>query len=212
MSKWKDSEKEIIKAIVKYDGKAKSLAEVLNNSKLLEKRGIGIVQHGEKNMIFLRKDLYDDWFHNDGLGYIAELLSLIDTLVKQKYLVMIPFCTEDTLVIGAEESRWYKPEYIAVNKDEFICVDDHYENWLDAEGQQLYWPYVFTEKELPIGNTFNMAFSVSQELKELVKHKFRSEEERRFRKQQLLTWISIGVTAFIGIAGLIIAIIGIYMR
>ena len=211
MSEWKDSEKEIIKAIVKYDGKAKSLAEVLNKSKLLEKRGIGIVQHGEKNMIFLKNSLYDDTETN-GLGYVAELLSLIDTLIKQKYLVMIPFYPECTLVIGAEESKWHTLEYISVNKNELICVNDHYEDWLDAEGQQLYWPYVFTEKELPIGNTFNMAFSVSQELKELVKHKFRSEEERRFRKQQLLTWISIGVTAFIGIAGLIIAIIGIYMR
>lgn len=211
MSEWKDSEKEIIKAIVKYDGKAKSLAEVLNKSKLLEKRGIGIVQHGEKNMIFLKNSLYDDTETN-GLGYVAELLSLTDTLIKQKYLVMIPFCTEDTLVIGAEESRWDTLDYISVNKDELICVADHYVNWLDAKGQQLYWPHVFTEKELPIGNTFNIAFSVSQELKELVKHKFRSEEERRFRKQQLLTWISIGVTAFIGIAGLIIAIIGIYMR
>lgn len=212
MSKWKESEKEILKAIVKYKGKEPTLAKVFNKSKLLEKRGVGIVQYGGNNIIFLNRDIYDDWEDTEGMGYVAELLSLIDTLINQKYLVMIPFCTDDTLVIGAEESRWYKPEYISVNKNEFICVDDHYENWLDAEGQQLYWPYVFSEKELPIGDTFNMAFSVSQELKELVKHKFKSEEERRFRKQQLLTWISIGVTAFIGIAGLIIAIIGIYMR
>ena len=60
MSKWKESEKEILRAIVKYDGKAESLAEVLNKSKLLEKRGIGIVQHGEKNMIFLKNTMYDD--------------------------------------------------------------------------------------------------------------------------------------------------------
>ena len=33
---FKKTEKEIIKAIVKYDGKAKSLAEVFNKSKLLE--------------------------------------------------------------------------------------------------------------------------------------------------------------------------------
>ena len=212
MNKWKESEKEIIRAIVKCDGKAKSLAEVLNKSKLLEKRGIGIVQHGGKNMIFLKNSLYDDDTETKGLGYVAELLSLIDTLIKQKYLVMIPFCSGNTLVIGAEESRWDTLDYISVNKNELICVADHHENWLDAKGQQLYWSSVFTEKGLPMGDIFNIAFSVSQELKELVKHKFRSEEERRFRKQQLLTWISIGVTAFIGIAGLIIAIIGIYMR
>ena len=200
---FKKTEKEIIKAIVKYDGKAKSLAEVFNKSQLLEKKGIGIVQYGGKNMVFLRKDLYDDWFHNDGLGYIAELLSLIDTLIKQKYLVMIPFCTEETLVIGAQESRWQKPEVILVNGNEYICVADRMENWFSATREQKYWPCAYSERELPIGNTFNMAFSVSQELRELVKHNFKSEEEVRFIKQQRLTWISIAVAAAIGLLGII---------
>ena len=81
------TEKEFISAITTYEGKAKSLAEVLNKSKLLERRGIGIVQYGGKNIIFLRKDLYDDWFHNDGLGYVVELLSLIDTLIKRGSII-----------------------------------------------------------------------------------------------------------------------------
>lgn len=200
---FKKTEKEIIKAIVKYDGKAKSLAEVFNMSKLLEKKGIGIVQYGGKNMVFLRKDLYDDVFHNDGLGYIAELLSLIDTLIKQKYLVMIPFCTEDTLVIGATDAKWSKIDVMSVNRVEHICVADRYVDWVDANGRQKYWPYVYSERELPMGNTFNMAFSVSQELRELVKHNFKSEEEVRFIKQQLLTWISIAVAIAIGLLGII---------
>lgn len=200
---YKKTEKEIIKAIVQYDGKAKSLAEVLNKSKLLEKRGIGIVQYGGNNIIFLDKDRYDDWEDTEGMGYVAELLSLIDTLIKQKYLVMIPFCTDDTLVIGAEESKWSRPDVIVVNGVEQICVAERYENWFDAKGEQKYWPHVFSERELPIGNTFNMAFAVSQELRELVKHHFKSEEEVRFRKQQWLTWISIAVAAAIGILGII---------
>lgn len=204
---YKKTEKEIIKAIVKYKGKERTLAKVLNESKLLEKRGIGIVQHGEKNMIFLKNTMFDDDTETNGLGYVAELLSLTDTLIKQKYLVMIPFCTEDTLVIGAEESRWDTLDYISVNKDELICVADHYVNWLDAKGQQLYWPHVFTERELPIGGIFNMAFSVSQELKELVKHKFRSEEDRRFRKQQIATWMSIFLAFAIGLASIIVALV-----
>lgn len=200
---YKKTEKEIIKAIVQYDGKAKSLAEVLNKSKLLEKRGIGIVQYGGNNIIFLDKDRYDDWEDTEGMGYVAELLSLIDTLIKQKYLVMIPFCTDDTLVIGAEESKWSRPDVIVVNGIEQICVAERYEIWLDAKGEPKYWPHVFPERELPIGNTFNMVFSVSQELRELVKHHFKSEEEVRFRKQQWLTWISIAVAAAIGILGII---------
>lgn len=199
---FKNTEKEIIKAIVKYEGQAKSLAEVLNKSKLLEKKGIGIVQYGGKNMIFLKKEVYDDWFHNDGLGYVAELLSLIDTLAKRKYIVLIPFCTNHTLVIGTENAKWLKPEVISVNGNEFICLEDRCENWLDSSGGQKYWPCKYTERELPIGNTFYTAFSVSQELRELVKHDFKTEEEIRFRKQQRLTWISIILATLIGLLGI----------
>lgn len=49
------TEKEFISAIITYEGKAKSLAEVLNKSKLLEKKGIGIVQYGGKNIVFFEE-------------------------------------------------------------------------------------------------------------------------------------------------------------
>ena len=118
------ADKEFIRAIVKYDGKAQSLADVLNKSRLLEKRGIGIVQHYDKNIIFLRKDIYEEWFDRNGLGYVVGLLSLIDTLIKKKYITMIPFVTDDILVIGAKESKWLRPEFISVNDNEVICLAD----------------------------------------------------------------------------------------
>lgn len=40
---FKNTEKEIIKAIVKYGDKMNSMAQVINESQLLEKRGIVIV-------------------------------------------------------------------------------------------------------------------------------------------------------------------------
>ena len=49
------TEKEFISAITTYEGKAKSLAEVLNKSKLLERRGIGIIQYGGKNINFFEE-------------------------------------------------------------------------------------------------------------------------------------------------------------
>ena len=53
---FKKTEKEIIKAIVKYGGEVKSLVDVLNRSQLLEKRGIAIVpQNSLINYIFLHK-------------------------------------------------------------------------------------------------------------------------------------------------------------
>lgn len=197
------TDKEFIRAIVKYDGKAQSLADVLNKSRLLEKRGIGIVQHYDKNIIFLRKDIYEEWFDRNGLGYVVELLSLIDTLIKKKYITMIPFITDDILVIGAKESKWFRREIISVNDNEAICVADRNENWFDASDPQKYWPCTFADDELHIGNIFNVAFSVNEELRTLVKNNFKSEEEIRFIKQQRLTWISIAVAAVLGILGII---------
>lgn len=196
------TEKEFISAIITYEGKAKSLAEVLNKSKLLEKKGIGIVQYEGKNIIFLRKDLYDDWFHNDGLGYVVELLSLIDTLIKKKYIIMIPFCTDNILMVGAD-ACWLRPEVMSVNGNQFVTLTYRNENGLDSFGNQLYWPCKYTEQELPMGNLFHCAFSVSEELRELVKNNFRSEDEIRFRKQQCLTWVSIIAATLIGILGII---------
>ena len=54
---------------------------------------------------------------------------------------------------------------------------------------------------MPISKTLTAWFSVSQELKDLVKHGFKTEEQRRFSKQQWLTWISILVALSIGILG-----------
>lgn len=195
------TDKEFIRAIVKYDGKAQSLADVLNKSRLLEKRGIGIVQHCGKNIIFLRKDIYEEWFDRNGLGYVVGLLSLIDTLIKKKYITMIPFVTDDILVIGAKESKRHRPEFISVNGNETIWLADRNENWFDASNYQKYWPCKFTDNELNIGDIFNVAFSVSEELRTLVKNNFKSAEEIRFSKQQWATWISITVAIAIGLFG-----------
>lgn len=197
------TDKEFIRSIVEYDGKAQSLADVLNNSRLLEKRGIGIVRHCGKNIIFLRKDIYEEWFNRNGLGYVAGLLSLIDTLIKKKYITMIPFVTDDILVIGAKESKWLRPDFISVNDNEVICLTDRNENWFDASNPQKYWPCTFTDDDLHIGNIFNVAFSVNEELRTLVKNDFKSEEEIRFKKQQWATWFSIAMAFVIGLLGII---------
>lgn len=197
------TDKEFIRAIVKYDGKAQSLADILNKSRLLEKRGIGIVQHCGKNIIFLRKDIYEEWFDRNGLGYVVGLLSLIDTLIKKKYITMIPFVTDDILVIGAKESKWLRPEFISVNGNETIWLADRNENWFDASNPQKYWPCKFTDDDLHIENIFNVAFSVNEELRTLVKNNFKSAEEIRFLKQQWATWISITVAFGFGLLGII---------
>lgn len=159
--------------------------------------------HCGKNIIFLRKDIYEEWFDRNGLGYVEELLSLIDTLIKEKYIKLVSSVTDNILVVGAKKSRMVCLDFISVNDNETICLADRNENWFDAYNHQMYWPCKFTDDELHIGSIFNVAFSVNEELRTLVKNNFKSAEEIRFIKQQRLTWISIAVAAVLGLLGII---------
>jgi hypothetical protein len=208
---YKSTEKEIIKAIVKYSEKSNSLADVINKSHLFEKRGVAIVRKDGNNIVYLRNDKYDMESEHIGLGYIAEFLSLVDTLIKQRHLVMIPCQKSNTFVYGAEQNKWLQLDELLVNQNERIRFGWQ-EGWYNAAGQQIYWSQTFTDNELYIGNKFNLAFSISQELKDLVKNKFKNEEEIRFEKQQRLTWISIIVAGIIGLASFVIGVIGLYIR
>lgn len=199
---FKNTEKEILKAIVKYgDGKS-SLAEVLHKSKLLEERGIAIINECNQNFVFLDKAKYDDMFENIAFGYIAEMTTLIDLLIKQRYIVMIPYASCYTHCIGVYGFRGIKPDLYVTNDNELICLADRQVDWFDINRQQKYWPFHFTEKEMPLAHFFNCPFSPSEELKDLVKHNFRSPEERRYRTQVMLTWISIFVALIIGLLGI----------
>lgn len=208
---YKSTEKEIIKAIVKYSEKSNSLADVINKSHLFEKRGVAIVRKDGNNIVYLRNDKYDMESEHIGLGYIAEFLSLVDTLIKQRHLVMIPCQKSNTFVYGAEQNKWLQLDELLVNQNERIRFGWQ-EGWYNAAGQQIYWSQTFTDNELYIGNKFDFAFSISQELKDLVKNKFKNEEQIRFEKQQRLTWISIIVAGIIGLASLVIGVIGLYIR
>ena len=203
---FKKTEKEIIRTIVKYGGDVKSLADVINKSHLLEKRGIAIIPDN-KHLIYLKKSFYPDWDDKEAFGYIADLVSLISYLIDNRLLITIPFRESQPLVIGKEKAEWGRQGGIVINDGEgFITADHEFFNWYE-NNEQAYWPCTCSEEFMPISKTLTFWYSVSQELKDLVKHGFKTEEQWRFHKQQRLTWISIIVTGFIGLAGLIIAII-----
>lgn len=199
---FKKTEKEIIKAIVEYGGDVKSLADVLNKSHLLENRGIAIIPDN-RNLIYLKKTIYQDWEDKEAFGYIADMVSLISFLIENRLLITIPFRDSQPLVIGKEIAKWGGKGGIVINDGEgFIVADNNFFNWYE-NNQQAYWPCTCSEEFMPISKTLTSWISVSQELKDLVKHNFKSEEQRRFLKQQWLTWISIAVALLIGILGVL---------
>lgn len=201
---FKKSEKEIIKAIVKYGGDDdKSLAEVLNASKLLENKGIAIISQSSRNYVFLDKKAYDYEESNKAFGYIAEIMSLVSMLIENRLIVPITFASSYTYEIGVEGFRGIKPDLYTTNAGEIICLEDRNVNWFDGNNQQKCWPFHFEEKQMPLMHFFRFPFSVSQELKDMVKHNFKSEEQIRFEKQQLLTRISIVVAIILGLLGIV---------
>jgi hypothetical protein len=210
---FKKTEKEIIKAIVKYGDEKNSMAQVINKSQLLEKRGIVIAfgAHGTNcSYVFYNKDKYD-YDDNKALGYISEMLSLIHVLIMNRLITLIPVNARGADVIGRRKYKLSRPGWIEL-EDAMIDVDSNKGNWFDHNQQQTYWPNRYSEQDLPTSQLLDCWFTVSQELKDLVKNDFKTEDQIRFEKQQRLTWISIAVTGFIGFAGLVIAIIGIFIR
>ena len=200
---FKKSEKEIIKAIVKYGGEGdKSLAEVLNACKLLEKKGIAVISQSSRNYVFLDKKKYDYEESNKAFGYIAEIMSLVSMLIENRLIVPITFATSFTYEIGVDGFKGIKPDIYTTNTGEIICLTDGNVNWFDGDNQQKCWPYHFTEKQMPMMHFFRFPFSVSQELRNLVKNNFKSEEQMRFEKQQRLTRVSIIVAIILGLLGI----------
>lgn len=207
---FKKTEKEIIKTIVKYGGDVNSLADVINKSHLLEKRGIAIIPNN-KHIIYLKKTMYEDWDDKEALGYIADFVSLINYLIENRYIVTIPFRESIPLVIGKERSE-YGRNCILINGGEGVIIaDKEFFNWYE-NNKQAYWPCTVSEEYMPISKTMTSWFTVSQELKDLVKHNFKTEEERRFSKQQWATWISIIIASIIGLSSLIVGVVGILIR
>lgn len=84
--KYKKTEKEIIKALVKYEGKTRTIADALTQSKVLECHGVVIVPNGHDFFAFFDKKLYHDW---DNIGYLAEFLSVIDSLITSRNILLI---------------------------------------------------------------------------------------------------------------------------
>jgi len=199
---FKKSEKEIIKAIVKYGEKDNSMAKVLNKSQLLEKKGIVIAFASGRNYVFRDKKKYD-WEDAKAISYVAELISLIRFLVDNRLITILPINLREAHVLGRQQARLARPGYTEVD-DAILEVDSNMGNWIDkATNEQTYWPSCYEERVLPISTYLECWFSVSQELRDLVDNNFKSEEQIRFEKQQLLTRVSIIVAIILGLLGIV---------
>ena len=203
---FKKFEKEFIKAIVKYGDDAESLADAINKSRLLEKIGWNIVVSDDgKYYLCYRQDKYDYNDEQKVRGYLAEFLTLLNKLYSERLLIAYPSSHNNPLVIGKENVTRYRIDINSVdNGKEYIVLSQMGFGWYDKNKNTLYYWDDCTEMIRPLENNLFSAYHVSQELKDLIQNDFKSEEEIRFNKQQLLTWISIAIAIIIGLLGIFI--------
>ena len=108
-------------------------------------------------------------------------------------------------VIGKKQAEYIKLNIILVDGKDYIVTEGiDGPNYFNSNKQQAYWPNTFPDNhfKFPVSK-LAYSYSISQELKELVKHNFKSEEEIRFSKQQFVAWFAIGVSLLLGILGVI---------
>ena len=99
-----------------------------------------------------------------------ELLSLLETLIEKKLIVIIPLNESNPPVIGKRNSEKQTSELISVdNGKEKITLGYKNVNWCDANGRQIYWTIHCAESKIPINKNLTYWFTVSQELKNLEK-------------------------------------------
>lgn len=203
---FKKADKELIKALVKYSGDAESLADAINKSHLLEKRGWNIVvSDDEKYYLFYRQDKYGYEDEQKVREYLVELLNLLYKLYSERLLIAFPSSHNRPLVIGKENVTRYHIDVNSVdNGTEYIVLSRMGFGWYDKNRESLYCWDECTEMVCPFRKQLFSAYHVSQNLIDLVQNDFKSEEEIRFKKQQWLTWISIAVALVIGLLGLFI--------
>lgn len=203
--KFSKEEKEIIETIIKYEDSCNNIATAFNASGLLEKRGIAIVDAGGVTLAFFSQEKYPDFFPSGKSPYMSLLLNLIERLVQNGSIICGDSADADPLVIGAKSSRWEKRNALSVNDTEAIILEGPYKGWYDKTTRQmLYWEWNEYGNQLKrVCHYLHSNFSVSEELKELVKNDFKTDEEIRFAKQQRITWISIIVAVLLGILGII---------
>lgn len=201
-----EQEKEIIKAIVEYGDKVKYLAEIFNESGILEKKGIAIANNTEtgSKYIFLRNDLYDD--EEEGIKFVSDLYNLITKLIDENYIRLTS--TEDNfLVIGRKKSKWKAPGIISIDDgeegSETINMVGRNLYWLDKFNRYAYSPDPLPKYLEPIVDQMNSYLTVNQKLRNLILNKFRTEAEIKYKKEQNLQWIGIVITFISAILGII---------
>lgn len=144
--KYQKTDKEIIQALVKYEGKAVTIADALTQSMVLEHHGVVIVPNGNEFFAFFDKELYHNW---DNIGYLVELLNVIDSLITSLNIILNSQKGQCNVIGKKKQAEYIKLNIILVEGKDYIVTEGiHGPNYLNSNNQQIYWPNKFSDDHL----------------------------------------------------------------
>lgn len=159
-------------------------------------------------VLYLEKELFNDLTkRKEELGKLFELLSLIIYLKENRYITIFPNpdVLKDKLHVMREDFNSIStskedPTKILLNKEGFFFKESCPDNIYDSENNIVFIGVVLGENEfnLIIENFMGLLY-VFEELVELTKRNFKSQEDIRFKKQQVATWVSISIAFFLSV-------------
>lgn len=131
----------------------------------------------------------------DGYIPIAIFLDLLKYLHKNALISIIPYFDSSDFFFGTigedEEEEWQQPEKQINNQGQETNLAKKYFEISDHSYLKF------------LKKNYSYIIHPSQELVDLVKNKFQSKDEHRYKKQIWATWISIALAFVIGLAGLL---------
>lgn len=204
--KFSENEKALIKELVKYDNLSQStIGKFLNDRIFTPDKGLVIMALAQPSSPNCTIFFYDPKrFKNAGdLAYkVVESLLIFNKLEKMGLVTMLQFPTlpRDVFFVGCREKGNIssKPGIAVEFKDSSQYITRKC-NWVDERGNIIYNSMKLEGSTLNTLTLFNSIIWVSSELIELVEHDFQTEDYRRFKEQQKLTWIAIGIAIVVPI-------------
>ena len=162
-------------------------------------------------LLYLKKDIFNDFSkRKEELGRLFELLSLIIYLKEYRYITIYPnpeVLKTDLYVMRDDfnsiEISKEDPTKVLLSNEGLFLRTSNPEYIYDADSNIMFIAVSLGEDvfNLIIENFMGLLY-VSEELIELTKRGFKSQEEKRFKKQQVATWVSIFIAFSIGIWGI----------
>jgi len=174
------------------------------------KKALFVLTKQKTVFLYLEKDLFNDLNkRKEELGKLFELLSLIIYLKENRYITIYPnpeVLKSDLHVMRDDfnsiSTTNEDPTIVLLNKEGLFLRTGNPENIYDSENNIVFIAVSLGEDvyNLIIENFMGLLY-VSEELVELTKRDFKSQEDVRFKKQQVATWVSIFIALLLGLWG-----------